>query len=93
MDDMKSLELEGVGSRTVPNGLRSGSRPSFQEFYDEKYFTKDQAPSRPQPQQQQPPSKGSGRNFLTKSAMPPQMSSSYSNGNGAEEKKKKKRFF
>jgi syntaxin-binding protein 1 len=91
MDDMKSLELEGVGSRVVPNGLRSGPVQSFQEFYDEKYFTKDQAPSRPPPQQQQPPSKGSSKNIFTRPAMPPQMSSSHSNG--AEEKKKKKRFF
>ncbi|KAF9784931.1 Sec1-like protein [Thelephora terrestris] len=91
MDDMKSLELEGVGSRVIPNGLRSGPVQSFQEFYDEKYFTKDQAPSRPPPQQQQPPSKGSSKNIFTRPAMPPQMSSSHSNG--AEEKKKKKRFF
>jgi len=93
MEDMRSLELAGVGSRAIPNGLRSGpgQRP-FQEFYDEKYFMMDQAP-KPQPQAQPPSSKGSGRNLLSKPHMVPQMSSSFSQGSGTEEKKKKKRFF
>jgi hypothetical protein len=71
------------------------SQRQFQEFYDEKYFTKDQVPAKPQPQQvtQQPPSKGSVRNVLMRPGMPPQMSLSYSQGSGTEEKKKKKRFF
>ena len=91
MEDMRSLELAGVGSRALPNGLRLGpGQRSFQQFYDEKYFTKDQpAPSRPQAQQP-PPGKAS-RNMFMRPAMPPQMSSSFSNG--SEEKKKKKRFF
>lgn len=93
MEDTKSLELGGVGSRALPNGLRSGpSQRSFQEFYDEKYFTRDQAPPKPQPQQQQPPGKGSNRKILTKHSVPPLLSSSSSNGNGTGEKKKK-RFF
>ena len=93
MEDMKSLELAGVGSRAIPNGLRSGpgQRP-FQAFYDEKYFTRDQAPSKPQPQPQQPSSKGSGKNILTRPGLPPQMSSSFSQGSGTEEKKKKRWF-
>ena len=96
MEDMRSLELAGVGSRAIPNGLRSGpGQRQFQEFYDEKYFTRDQAPSKPQPQQatQQPPNKGSSRNVLTRPGMPPQMSSLHSQNSGTEEKKKKKRFF
>jgi len=93
MEDMRSLELAGVGSRALPNGLRPGpgQRP-LQEFYDEKYFTKDQVPSK-QAQPQQPPSKGSGRNLLTRPNMAPQMSSSSSQNSGAEGGKKKKRFF
>lgn len=91
MEDLRSLELEGVGSRALPNGLRTrAGQRGFQELYDERYFTKDQAPPKPQPQQQ-PPSKGSGRNLLTRTAMPPPMVPSFSNG--TEEKKKKKRFF
>ena len=92
MEDMRSLEVAGVGSRALPNGLRPGpGQRSFQELYDEKYFTKDQAPPRPQPQQQ-PSSKGGLRNVLTRPGMPPTMSSSLSN-NGTEDKKKKKRGF
>ena len=96
MEDMRSLELAGVGSRAIPNGLRSGpGQRQFQELYDEKYFTRDQAPSKPQPQQttQQPPSKGSIRNVLTRPGAPPPMLHSHSQGSGTEEKKKKKRFF
>jgi syntaxin-binding protein 1 len=96
LEDMRSLELAGIGSRAIPNGLRSGpGQRQFQEFYDEKYFTRDQAPSKPQAQQatQQPPSKGGVRNVLTRPSMPPQMSVSHSQGSGTEEKKKKKRFF
>lgn len=52
IDDLKVLECSGVGSRSVPNGLRElrATRP-YQAFYDERYFTRD-AP-RPQQQQQQ----------------------------------------
>ncbi|KAF5383619.1 hypothetical protein D9615_003550 [Tricholomella constricta] len=44
-DDLKALELGGVGSKALPNGLqeRQGQR-SFQEYYDEKYYTKDPPP-------------------------------------------------
>jgi syntaxin-binding protein 1 len=51
VDDLKVLDLSGIGSRAVPNGLRElrVTRP-YQEFYDERYFTRD-AP-RPAPQQQ-----------------------------------------
>ncbi|CCM01354.1 uncharacterized protein FIBRA_03404 [Fibroporia radiculosa] len=48
VDDLKVLDLGGVGSRAIPNGLpeSKGARP-LQAYYDEKYFTRD-AP-RPQP--------------------------------------------
>jgi len=93
MEDMRSLELAGVGSRALPNGLRPGpGQRSLQEFYDEKYFTKDQAPSRSQPQPQQPSGRGNGRNLLVKPGLAPQMSSS-SSQSGADGGKKKKRFF
>lgn len=44
------LDLSGVGSRAIPNGLRElrGTRP-YQAFYDERYFSRDTPP----PQQQQ----------------------------------------
>jgi len=88
MEDMKSLELAGVGSQAIPDGLRPGPSEQFQDFYDKKYATMDQkAPPEPQPQKQ-PPGKGSGRNILRPS-MPPPISSASS---GASEKKKR-RFF
>ncbi|KAF9071586.1 Sec1-like protein [Rhodocollybia butyracea] len=42
VDDLKVVELGGVGSRVAPNGLRDsrGQRP-FQEYYDDRYYTKD----------------------------------------------------
>jgi len=45
IDDLKVLDLGGVGSRAIPNGLSEakGQRP-LQAFYDEKYFTKDAPP-------------------------------------------------
>jgi syntaxin-binding protein 1 len=50
IDDLKVLDLGGVGSKAIPNGLREGKggqRP-FQEYYDEKYFTQDAPPPRRQ---------------------------------------------
>jgi syntaxin-binding protein 1 len=54
IDDLKVLDLSGVGSRAAPNGLRElrATRP-YQAFYDERYFTRDAAPPPQQPQQQQ----------------------------------------
>ncbi|PCH36386.1 Sec1-like snare protein [Wolfiporia cocos MD-104 SS10] len=45
VDDLKVLDLGGVGSRAIPNGLpeSKGSRP-LQAFYDEKYYTRDAPP-------------------------------------------------
>ncbi|KAH9951056.1 Sec1-like protein [Amylocystis lapponica] len=53
IDDLKVLDLGGVGSRAIPNGLREskGPRP-LQAYYDERYFTKDAPP--PAPAQAQP---------------------------------------
>ncbi|KAJ3865846.1 MAG: Sec1-like snare protein [Lentinula lateritia] len=50
VDDLKVLELGGVGSRAIPNGLAEsrGQRP-YQEYYDDKYYTKDGPRPQPQP--------------------------------------------
>ena len=101
IDDLKVLELSGVGSRACPNGLpepRSGQRP-FQEFYDELYFTRD-AP-RPQPQAAQKQGQGQGtgqgqrqqQGRLTRPSPIPSYASgaSDSHGSGGEKEKKKKR--
>ncbi|GJJ13940.1 hypothetical protein Clacol_008197 [Clathrus columnatus] len=44
IDDMRVLEIGGVGSRALPNGLKPGERRSFQAYYDEKYYIKDPPP-------------------------------------------------
>ncbi|KAG6902573.1 hypothetical protein C0995_014579 [Termitomyces sp. Mi166 len=45
IDDLKALELGGVGSKALPNGLRERQDArTFQEYYDEKYYTKDAPP-------------------------------------------------
>ncbi|TFL01947.1 Sec1-like protein [Pterulicium gracile] len=60
VDDLKVLDMQGVGSRAVPNGVpdnRGGQRP-FQAFYDDRYFIKDPPPVRKAPP---PASSSSGR--------------------------------
>jgi len=90
IEDLVSLELEGTGSRALPNGLRSDpNQPSLQAVYDQKYPTAEPAPPEPRPQQQAL-DKGNKKGILTKQNVPPVIQSSTSNGVG---KKKKKRFF
>jgi syntaxin-binding protein 1 len=102
-DDLKVLELSGVGSRAVPNGLRElrGARP-YQAFYDERYFTRDAPP----PQQQQPQrAPVLGKSMSARSVVRPDLSLTNSNlsvnsyagstngkEKGGKEKEKKKRF-
>lgn len=91
VDDLKVLELGGVGSRAIPNGLREDrQKRSFQEFYDEKYYTKDAPPppraapaSLPVPKQQKP-SRISPTNSFASSV------NSTTTPSVKEEKKKKK---
>ncbi|KAH8116520.1 Sec1-like protein [Phellopilus nigrolimitatus] len=45
MDDLKVLEVEGVGSHAAPNGLREACG-SFQRYFDERYFTQPPPPPR-----------------------------------------------
>ncbi|KAI0091472.1 Sec1-like protein [Irpex rosettiformis] len=95
IDDLKVLELNGVGSRAMPNGPPEwrGQR-SFQEFYDELYFTRD-AP----PPQARTPAATSSRPLLGRSAQPSPIPSYTSDSSantgvvaGAEKEKKKRRF-
>ncbi|KAF9047185.1 Sec1-like protein [Hymenopellis radicata] len=93
IDDMKSLELAGVGSRVMPNGLPEfkGPRP-YQQFYDEKYFTKDGPRPQPRPNPSLAvPKKERGR-------PQPSPTESYASTNSytpsmKEDKKKKKGLF
>lgn len=49
IDDLKVLEMEGVGSVALPNGLPVGGPASgeYQEYYDKRYFTADVPPPAP----------------------------------------------
>ncbi|KAG6897816.1 hypothetical protein C0992_010620 [Termitomyces sp. T32_za158] len=96
VDDLKALELGGVGSRALPNGLRErqGIR-TFQEYYDEKYYTKDAPPRRVAPASSRP----ALREHLEAPKMSPTNSLSSSvnstvpSKSGKDEKKKKKGGF
>ncbi|THH29778.1 hypothetical protein EUX98_g4412 [Antrodiella citrinella] len=70
VDDLKVLELNGVGSRSLPNGLGPGSsrRKSPQEFYDQKYFTQDAPEPRAAPAPL--PSTGKSSNKLLSTGKP-----------------------
>jgi syntaxin-binding protein 1 len=91
IDDLKVLELGGTGSRAIPNGLREGrvEQRSYQEYYDEKYFTKD-APPPPRPAPTALPVPGEQRKLLRISPTNSFASSVNSTSTAKEEKKKKK---
>lgn len=97
---MKVLTLAGVGSRAIPNGLREshGKRP-FQEFYDERYYTKDAPKPAPPPVQEQPKKRSgllSQPDFRPPSQVSPSPSFGSTKSGSVEEKdkdKKKKRRF
>lgn len=96
VDDLKVLEIGGVGSKALPNGIGTGrgQRP-FQEFYDEVYYTRDAPP--PQPAAPPPQPRAQPGRSARPSPIP-----SYASGNsvqttgsvsGEKEKKKKRGLF
>lgn len=99
IDDLKVLELGGVGSKANPNGVEvEGGPRSFQEYYDRMYFTKDPPPPRLRP----PPAGLPKSNDRAKSPrpmpspVPPSITPSasmQSNMTAKSEKKKKGKFF
>ncbi|KAF8493208.1 Sec1-like protein [Russula emetica] len=104
VDDLKVLDLSGVGSRALPNGLRElrAARP-YQAFYDERYFTQDAPPPQQQRQTHKAPPMGksasarsigrSGADLsLTSSNLSVNSSYAPSSTNGGKEKEKKRRF-
>ncbi|KAG1907804.1 Sec1-like protein [Suillus fuscotomentosus] len=96
IDDLKVLEIAGVGSRAVPNGVSlATAHNTYQEYYDEKYFTPD--PPVPQrPTLSVPKDSKHSANKLTKTPSSYSTSSASLVGSGTvekEEKKKKKGLF
>ncbi|KAI9062524.1 Sec1-like protein [Trametes sanguinea] len=102
VDDLKVLELGGVGSKALPNGLGETNAPPRppQEIYDQKYFTRDAPPpQRAAPAPSPAPSKEKGRLLQRPSPVPSAAgssisvnSSSYGGEKEGAEKKKKHRF-
>jgi syntaxin-binding protein 1 len=101
------LDLSGVGSRAIPNGLRElrGIRP-YQAFYDERYFTRDTPPPQQQQQQQTRRAPALGKSVSARSVAKPgpdnaftgssvsvnsPFASSPTNGDKVKEKKKKEK--
>jgi syntaxin-binding protein 1 len=68
IDDLKVLEMEGVGSVALPNGLPLSGPASgeYQEYYDKRYFTPDAPPPAVSP----PPPSGRGRYAEAKQSRP-----------------------
>ncbi|KAH8832694.1 Sec1-like protein [Flagelloscypha sp. PMI_526] len=102
VDDLKVLDLEGRGSKALPNGLpqaRGKQQRHPQEYYDTKYYTRDAPPPRPAPQKSlAPPRETSSRpqqlspadSYNSQYSM--QSSGSISPGPGGDKLKKKKGF-
>ncbi|TFK26209.1 ras opposite [Coprinopsis marcescibilis] len=94
VDDLKVLDLGGAGSKALPNGLRNIKAPRpFQEFYDEKYFTKDPPPpARPAATPVAGrPQVSAKSNIIQPSPTNSFQGSSYSSSGTAEDKLKKKK--
>ncbi len=106
VDDLKVLEMGGIGSKALPNGLSEASAPPrpAQEVYDQKYFTRDAPPPQRAPALASQPSSGSGHFKLLSRPSPTSASSSFggssvssvstnsNTGTTGEEKKKKRGF-
>ncbi|KAA1469037.1 Sec1-like snare protein [Dentipellis sp. KUC8613] len=91
IDDLKVLELGGIGSRVLPNGLqdpRGGKRP-FQDYYDEVYFTRD-APPPQRPAASPAPRKMQSARSETPSYTGSTLSTSSASGKDGKEGKEKK---
>jgi len=92
IDDLKVLELGGTGSRAIPNGLREGrvEQRSYQEYYDEKYFTKD-APPPPKPSSPTTQPAPSEQRKLFRVSPTNSFASSVNSTSATKEEKKKKK--
>jgi len=94
IDDLKVLDLAGVGSKAIPGGIEKASGPykSFQDYYDNIYFIRAPQAQRPplnalhSPREERgkPPGPSSGPSFAGSTA---------STDSSKEGKKKKGKFF
>ncbi|KAF5361824.1 hypothetical protein D9756_002266 [Leucocoprinus leucothites] len=91
VDDLKVLELAGVGSKAIPNGLRDareGQRP-YQEYYDDRYYSQDAPP----PPRQQPSNLSAPKQKIIQPSPTQSFSSFLSEASQEKEKKKKRGLF
>ncbi|KAF8587822.1 Sec1-like snare protein [Ramaria rubella] len=93
MDELKVLELGGVGSRALPNGLReaSGESRPYQSYYDQKYYTKDAPAPVPAPAPAPAAAQRSNKLRPGPSPMPSPAGSAMSLGSIGEPQKEKKK--
>ena len=89
LDDLKVLELGGVGSRALPNGLRElgGEARPYQSYYDQRYYIKDPPAPVPAPASSNQPNKLRP----SPSPMPSPVGSAMSLGPGSMEQQKEKK--
>ncbi|KAK7685678.1 hypothetical protein QCA50_011022 [Cerrena zonata] len=101
IDDLRVLELGGVGSRSIPNGIGPllDKKRSPQEFYDQRYYSRDPPARAALPTQPAPSTKGRPIRPSPVPSQAPSQSSQISHTQsqgssyGEEKEKKKKRFF
>jgi syntaxin-binding protein 1 len=85
---LKVLDLGGVGSKAIPNGLREAreGQRSYQDYFNDKYYLQDAPP----PQRQQPSNLSVPKHKIIQPS-PTQSFSSVISENSQEKEKKKKR--
>ena len=99
VDDLKVLDLSGVGSKAIPNGLREAreGQRTYQEYYDDKYYLQDAPPPQQPAQRHQPDKltvpKHSNHSKTIQPSPTQSFSSIISEVSQEKEKKKKKGLF
>ncbi|KAG6908968.1 hypothetical protein DXG01_002574 [Tephrocybe rancida] len=92
IEDLMAVEIGGVGSQSMKNGLRerSGQR-SYQEFYDEKYYTQDAPAPRPAPTSRPAPRERERERLQAPKLSPSNSVNSTTTTQSVKEEKKKKK--
>lgn len=99
VDDLKVLDLSGVGSKAIPNGLREAreGQRTYQEYYDDRYYLQDAPPPQRPSQRHQPSNltvpKHSSQSKTIQPSPTQSFSSTLSDVSQEKEKKKKKKLF
>jgi len=94
IDDLKVLDLGGVGSKALPGGVEKAPGPfrSFQSYYDNKYFIQPPPPA-PRPALNTLHSSHDDRGKPSVPSPGPSFAGSTASTTSSKEGKKKKKFF